>query len=139
MEDKANEDSVFTKIIKGEIPSFKLYEDDKTLAILTINPSQPGHTLVIPKVQIDHLDDLDEVDYQAVWNTVHKVSRRLKEVFKRRRIGIQVMGLEVPHAHVHVLPFDTLEEFVFIPNPDTKPNFEALEEVAKQINNSAII
>ena len=139
MTDNSNEDSVFTKIIKGEIPSFKLYEDDKTIAFLTINPSQPGHTIVVPKVQIDHLDDLVTEDYQAVWKTVHKVSKRLKEVFKRKRIGIQVVGLEVPHAHVHVLPFDTLEQYVFVPDPDTKPDFEALEQIAKQINESAII
>lgn len=139
MKDNTIEDSVFTKIIKGEIPSFKLYEDDKTMAFLTINPSQPGHTIVVPKVQIDHLDDLKDSDYQAVWSTVHKVSRRLKEVFSRKRIGIQVVGLEVPHAHVHVLPFDTLEEYVFVPDPDTEPDFNTLEEVAKQINKSAII
>ncbi len=132
-------DSVFTKIIKDELPSFKLYEDDKTIAILTINPSQPGHTLVIPKKQIDHIDDLEPEDYQAVWSTVHKVSKKLKEVFKRKRIGIQVVGIEVPHAHVHVLPFDTLEEYLFVPDPENQPDLSALEEVAKKITESAII
>lgn len=137
--DKPIEDSVFTKIIKGEIPTQKLYEDDKTIAFLNIAPSQPGHTLVVPKVQIDHLEDLSPEDYQAVWDTVQKVSKRLAEVFERKRIGIQVVGLEVPHAHVHVLPFDTLEEYVFIPDPDKTPDFDQLAQVAKQINESAII
>lgn len=132
-------DSVFTKIIKGEIPANKLYEDDKTIAILTINPSQPGHTLVIPKIQIDKLEDLSDEDYQAVWATAHKVSKRLEEVFGRTRIGIQVIGLEVPHAHIHLLPFDTLEEYIFIPDPNNTPDFKALEEIAKKITLGGII
>ena len=104
-------DSIFTKIIKGEIPAHKIYEDDKTLAFLTISPSQPGHTLVIPKRQIDQLWDLSDEDYQALMITAKKVAKHIKEVLGVKRIGVRVVGEEVPHAHVHLVPFNTVAEF----------------------------
>jgi histidine triad (HIT) family protein len=99
-------DSIFTKIIKGEIPSYKIYEDDKTLAFLTIMPRQPGHTLVIPKKQIDQLWDLSKDEFEAVMETSKKVAIRIKEVLGTERVGILVAGDEVPHAHVHLIPFN---------------------------------
>ncbi len=105
------EDSIFTKIIRGEIPCQKVYEDDKTLAFLTIEPVQPGHTLVIPKKQIDQLWDLDDDDYQAVMATSKKVAKRLKAVMGTNRVGVLVVGVDVPHVHVHLIPFDTSAEF----------------------------
>lgn len=105
------EESIFTKIIKGTLPSYKLYEDEKTLAFLDIHPLQPGHTLVIPKTQIDHLWDLPDEDYQALMATCKKVALHLRQQLGVKRVGIQVIGLDVPHAHVQLVPFDTAEQY----------------------------
>lgn len=99
-------DSIFTKIINGEVPSHKIYEDDKTLAFLDINPLTQGHTLVIPKAQVEFVWDLSDEDYMAVMQTAKKVAKRLREVGNTRFIGQKVVGTDVPHAHVHVIPFD---------------------------------
>jgi histidine triad (HIT) family protein len=106
------EDSVFTKIIKGEIPCHKVYEDEKTLAFMTINPVLPGHVLVVPKVQVDHFEKLSDDDYYAVFNTVKKVAKRVKEVFKTERAIVQIMGFEVPHVHVHVIPSSSGNDYI---------------------------
>ena len=95
--------SVFTKIIRGELPCYKIYEDDKTLAFLDIEPEAPGHTLVVPKVEVDRIYDLSDEDYQAVMATVKKLSRHFEDVLGER-IMIKVVGIDVPHAHVHILP-----------------------------------
>jgi len=105
------EDSIFTKIIKGDIPCEKVYEDDKTMAFLDIHPIVPGHTLVVPKVQVDQFDDLSEEDYAAVWATVRKVARQIKQRLGSVRACIRVEGFDVPHAHVHVYPCNTAEDF----------------------------
>jgi histidine triad (HIT) family protein len=126
-------DSTFTKIIKGEIPSNKIYEDDLTLAFLNIYPDQPGHTLVISKKQIDHLWDLPDEDYLAVMQTCKKVANRIREVLKPERVGVKVVGEEVPHAHVHLIPFNNVEEFRdSIPHLG-EPDYRALEEMAKKL------
>ncbi len=127
------QDSIFTKIIKGGIPCHKIYEDDKTLAFLDIHPIQPGHTLVIPKQQVDHLWDLAAEDYQAVMATCQKVAQRLREVLTIPRVGIQVMGLDVPHAHVHLIPFSVIEEFRAIPDMTTEPDHPTLSAMAQKI------
>lgn len=123
-------DSIFTKIIKGEIPAKKIYEDSDTIAFLTIQPIQPGHTLVVPKKQIDHLWDLSDEDYQTLMSTVKKVARRIREVLETSRIGVKVEGLEVPHAHVHLIPFNTLAEFNHPPSPVSNGE---LTEMAKRL------
>lgn len=127
------EESIFTKIIKGDIPCHKIYEDDLTLAFLDIHPVQPGHTLVIPKKQVEFVWDLDDETYQAVMSTAKKVAKRLKAVLKTPYIGEEVVGVEVPHAHVHIIPFSTLEEFRNIPDKSAEPEFEALAEMAKKL------
>lgn len=104
-------DSIFTKIIKGEIPAEKIYEDDLTFVILTIMPVQPGHTLVIPKKQVAQLWDLPEDDYRAVMATAKKIAKRMRDVLDVKMVGMKVIGEEVPHAHVHLIPFNTIEEF----------------------------
>jgi histidine triad (HIT) family protein len=104
-------DSIFTKIIKGEMPARKIYEDAKTLAFLTIDPTQPGHVLVIPKKQIDQIWDLEDEDYMAVMTTAKKVAKRMREVLGVKRIGVRVIGEDVPHAHVHLIPFNTVKDF----------------------------
>lgn len=99
------EESVFTKIIKGEIPCYKIYEDDKTLAFLDIHPETPGHTLVIPKVQVDKIYELPDEDYKALLDTVKKLSVHMEKVLGVRTLW-KVIGTDVPHAHVHLMPFD---------------------------------
>ena len=125
------EDSIFTKIIRGEIPCHKVYEDKQTLAFLSINPIAPGHTLVIPKTQVDHLWDLEDDEYQAVMATCKKVAQRMREVLAPGRVGEHVAGTEVPHAHVHLFPFNSDEDFWNRPQP-TPPN-EELAEMADRL------
>lgn len=100
------QDSIFTKIIKGEIPCYKLYEDELTIAFLDIDPTRYGHTLVVPKVQVDQYIDLSDADYAALWTTVKKVATKLRNDLRTDRVGIVVKGVDVPHAHVHLLPFN---------------------------------
>lgn len=118
------EESIFTKIVKGEVPCHKVYEDDRTLAFLTIGPIAPGHTLVIPKKQVQFLWDLDDDEYQAVMATAKKVARRIKEVLQPRYVGEHVAGEEVPHAHVHLFPFNNSEEFWKRPQTTPPPDEE---------------
>lgn len=105
------QDSVFTKIINGEIPSYKIYEDEKTYAFLDINPIQPGHTLVVPKAQVDHLEDLEDDDYRALMTTVKKLMLHIRDELQVERVCVIVEGFEVPHAHVKLIPCDTPEDF----------------------------
>lgn len=97
--------SIFTKIINGEIPCYKIYEDDKTLAFLDIHPETKGHTLVIPKVEIDKIYDLPDADYQALLQTAKKLSKHMEEKLGTRILW-KVIGTDVPHAHIHLMPFD---------------------------------
>jgi histidine triad (HIT) family protein len=126
-------DSIFTKIIKGEIPSHKIYEDEKTLAFLDIHPKTSGHTLVIPKKQVDQFQDIQDEDYEAVMRTVKKVANRIKSVLQPKRVGLEIMGLDVPHAHVHVFPFDTIDEYRYIVDMRIEPDHEKLAEMAKKL------
>ena len=118
-------DSVFTKIIKGEIPCHKVYEDDKTIAFLTVAPIQPGHTLVVPKNQVDHLWDLPGDDYRALLETAKKVAKRLRGTFNKKRVGVKVEGFEVPHAHLHLIPVDSIAEY------NTAPQEASDEELSR--------
>lgn len=128
------QDSIFTKIIKGEIPSHKVYEDDKTYAFLDIHPVQEGMVLVVPKVQVAEFMDLDDEDYMALWQTVKKVARRLQEMYpNKRRIGLQVEGLDVDHVHVKLFPIDTGDEFRAVADPNAEPDHAALAELAKKL------
>lgn len=126
------EDSIFTKIVRGDIPSHKVYEDDQTLAFLSIYPSVPGHTLVIPKTQVAHLWDLDDDTYQAVMMTTKKVALRLKEVLGTERVGEKVIGLDVPHAHVHLVPFTYAADY-YAHETTTEPDHEALAAMAARL------
>ncbi len=127
------EDSIFTKIIKGEIPCHKIYEDEATFAFLDIYPTHPGHTLVIPKKQVEFLWDLEDKDYQSLMATAKKVANRLKATLGSNYIGVQVIGLDVPHAHVHIIPFSTLEEFRNLPDRSAEPDNSALTEIANKL------
>jgi histidine triad (HIT) family protein len=127
------QDSIFTKIVKGEIPCHKVYEDEHTLAFLDIHPIQPGHTLVIPKKQIEFVWDLDEDDYNAVMSTAQKVAQRLRAIMQTPYIGEQVIGVDVPHAHVHVIPFTTVAQFRTVPDMKAEPDHAALAAIAAQL------
>lgn len=127
-------DSIFTKIIRGEIPAHKIYEDDKSIAFLDIHPVQPGMTLVVPKNPVSNFYELETEDYQALWNTVQKVSKKMRTVFPdKKRIGIQVEGLDVDHAHVKIFPINSGEEFRTKPNFDAEPDHAALAALAEKL------
>lgn len=98
------EDSIFTKIIRGEIPCHKIYEDEQTIAFLTIQPFAPAHTLVVPKRQVSQLWDLDDSEYDYLMKTVRKVALHLRQVSGKDRVGMAVKGFDVPHIHVHLVP-----------------------------------
>ncbi|MBQ6396299.1 HIT domain-containing protein [Candidatus Saccharibacteria bacterium] len=102
--------SVFSKIVKGEIPCYKIYEDEENLAFLDIHPETRGHVLVIPKVEVDKIYDLEPEDYRSLFEAVQKVARRMDEVLGRR-ILMKVVGTDVPHAHVHLMPMDETWEY----------------------------
>jgi histidine triad (HIT) family protein len=127
------QDSVFTKIINGEIPAQKIYEDEATLAFLDIHPSQPGHTLVIPKKQVEFVWDLDSADYQALMATVQKVGKHIREVLGVPYVGVKVIGTDVPHTHVHLVPFTTPDQYAASADPDAEPDFAALDAMAKKL------
>lgn len=97
--------SIFTKIINGEIPCYKIYEDDKTFAFLDIHPETKGHTLVIPKLEVDKIYELPDEDYQALMATVKKLSKHMEDKLGVRTLW-KVIGTDVPHAHVHLEPYD---------------------------------
>lgn len=128
-----SEPSIFTKIIRGEIPSYKIYEDNKTLAFLDINPTQPGHTLVVPKKEVAQLWDLPDEDYRALMESSKKVAIRIREVLRPKRVGVQVMGLDVPHVHIHLVPFNTIDEYYNRPTMPEEPDHQALAEMANKL------
>jgi histidine triad (HIT) family protein len=131
------QETIFTKIINGDIPSHKVYEDDATYAFLDIHPAAEGHTLVIPKRQVEFVWDLDDVEYQALMASVKKIATRLKDVTGKRYVGTMVVGTDVPHAHVHVVAFDTTQDIKAIVASDqrdaTEPDYEALALLAEKI------
>ncbi|HVV66470.1 MAG TPA: HIT domain-containing protein [Candidatus Saccharimonadales bacterium] len=127
------EDTIFTKIIKGEIPCHKVYEDDLVLAFMDIYPVQPGHVLIIPKKQIEFVWDLPDEDYQAVMAATKKIARRLREVVGTKYVGERIVGVDVPHAHVQLIPFNHSDEFKAPQNRDGEPDHEALAAMAKKL------
>jgi histidine triad (HIT) family protein len=105
--------SIFTKIVNGEIPCYKVAEDDNFLAFLDVNPNAEGHTLCIPKQEIDKLFNLDDEDYLGLMQFSKKVAIALEKTVPCKRIGMSVIGLEVPHAHVHLIPLNEMEDIRF--------------------------
>lgn len=127
--------SIFTKIINGEVPSHKVYEDDATLAFLDIHPATPGHVLVVPKVEVDRLEDLSTLEYVALMATVKKVMQRVVEVFgPEYRACLKTEGFDVAHAHVHVIPCRNPADFWAKQRMDTEPDHAALAEMADRLH-----
>lgn len=102
--------SIFTKIIEGEIPCYKIYEDEKTMAFLDIHPETKGHVLVVPKLEVDKIYELPKGDYEALMATVKKLSKHMEKVLGVRTLW-KVVGTDVPHAHVHLMPYDETWEY----------------------------
>lgn len=126
-------DSLFTKIVKGEIPCHKIYEDDLTLAFLDIHPIQPGHTLVIPKKQVVYVWDLDDITYKALMDTTKKVAIQIRMITRKPYVGEQIKGIDIPHAHIHLIPFSTIDEFRKEPNIDEEVDHPTLQEMAARL------
>ena len=105
--------SIFTKIVSGEIPSYKIAEDENHLAFLDINPNTKGHTLVIPKREVNKLFDLDKQGYAALMDFSYRVAKALEKTVPCKRIGMSVIGLEVPHVHVHLVPTNKMVDMQF--------------------------
>lgn len=120
--------SIFTKIANGEIPSYKIYEDDKTYAFLDIHPETKGHTLVIPKNEVDKIYDLPDEDYEALMATAKKLAKHMEKVFNSRTIW-KVVGTDVPHAHIHLMPLD--ETWKYGKTLELTP--EEFEEIRKKL------
>ena len=127
--------SIFTKIVRKEIPSYKVHENDKFYAFLDINPLKKGHTLVIPKNEIDCIFDLESDEYQNLWIFAKIVANGMQKVIDCKRISIVVMGLEVPHAHIHLIPLDNMNDINFN-QPKLNLSVEEMQQIADKIRNS---
>jgi histidine triad (HIT) family protein len=125
--------SIFTRIINGEIPCYRVAEDDRFIAFLDVRPLKPGHTLVVPKKEVDYIFDLDEETLAAMMLFAQKVASAMKEVIECKRIGVAVIGLEVPHAHIHLVPI-TRESDLLFTNPRVSPSAEENERLARAIS-----
>ena len=125
-------DSIFTKIIKGEIPCYKIAEDDRFIAFLDVFPIKKGHTLVVPKAQIDYLFDLDDSLLSDLMIFSKKVAQKMQRAISCERIGVAVIGLEVPHAHIHLVPLDTVGDIDFS-QPKLQLSAKEMTEIADSI------
>lgn len=105
--------TVFTKIVNGEIPAYKVAEDASHLAFLDVSPVAQGHTLVIPKKETDLIFDLDKEDFKNLWSFAQEVAKKLAKAVPCKRVGITVIGLEVPHAHIHLIPMQEMSDISF--------------------------
>ncbi len=124
--------TLFTRIINGEIPCFKIAEDDNFFAFLDIMPLAPGHVLVVPKKQIDYIFDVDDELLSGILPFAKKIAIAMEKVIPCERIGISVIGLEVPHAHVHLIPLRTMDDINFS-RPKLKMSDKELAEIADKI------
>ena len=124
--------SIFTKIIHGEIPSYKVAEDERFLAFLDIFPLAKGHLLVIPKKETNYIFDLESEEYLGLWQFTQLVAKAMDKVFDCDRIGVAVIGLEVPHAHIHLVPLKNMTNINF-EKPKLKFSPEEFEEIAQKI------
>lgn len=127
--------SIFTKIVQGEIPSYKIEEDEEYLAFLDAMPLVKGHTLVIPKEETDFIFDIESEAYQNLWSFAQKVAKKLQRTYPEKRIAVAVIGLEVPHAHIHLIPITKMEDMNF-KNIRLRLSAEEYVEIQNSIINS---
>lgn len=125
--------TIFSRIIAGEIPSYKVAEDDKFYAFLDINPLAKGHTLVIPKREVDYIFDLDDDELAAMHVFAKSVALAIQKAFPCKKVGEAVIGLEVPHAHIHLIPIQKESDMIFS-NPKLKLTNEEFVEIAQAIS-----
>ena len=127
------EESIFMKIINGEVPCHKVYEDEHTFAFLDIHPVTEGHTLVVPKKQVLFVWDMSDEAYAALMRTCKLVAVRLREILPVSYVGSQIVGVDVPHAHVHLIPFSSVAEFRNRPDMHASPDHTALAALAARL------
>lgn len=130
--------TIFTKIIRGEIPCYKVAESDKYFAFLDINPLMAGHTLVVPKKETDYIFDLTDDDFSGLMLFAKKVALGIEKAIPCARIGVAVVGLEVPHAHIHLVPINTISDLNF-KNPKLKMTPGEFEKIALRISEKVIL
>ena len=130
--------TIFTRIIKGEIPCYKIAEDEDYFAFLDINPLKAGHTLIVHKEETDYIFDLHDDKLAGLFVFSKKVATAIKSVIPCNRIGVAILGLEIPHAHIHLVPMDTMEDINFR-NPKLKFTDEEFKEIAFKIGSKVIL
>ena len=130
--------TIFSRIINGEIPCYKIAEDENYFAFLDINPLKAGHTLVVPRKETDYIFDLDDNQLAGLILFSKKVAIAIKSVIPCNRIGVAILGLEIPHAHIHLVPMDTMEDINFR-NPKLKFSPEEFREIADKIAQKIIL
>jgi histidine triad (HIT) family protein len=130
--------TIFTKIINGEIPCYKIAEDENYFAFLDINPLREGHTLVVPKLETDYIFDLSDEQLKGLIIFSKKIAVAIRESVPCNRIGVAILGLEIPHAHIHLVPMDTMEDINF-KNPKLKFSQEEFKEIASKISRKVIL
>lgn len=126
--------SIFTKIIAGEIPCYKVAENEHFFAFLDINPNAKGHTLVVPKKEVNKIFDLDEKTYQNLMTFSRKIAIALEKTIECKRVGMSVIGLEVPHVHVHLIPLQNMEDIQF--SKKVTVSSEEMQKIAKDISDN---
>jgi len=124
--------SIFSKIVRGEISSYKIAEDDNYLAFLDIFPLAVGHVLVIPKNETDSIFDLNDQEYKGLWQFAKNTAKAIEKTIPCKRVGIAVIGLEVPHAHIHLIPLQSVEDINFS-KPKLKLDSDIMKGIAKKI------
>ncbi|MEX5631983.1 HIT family protein [Parafrankia sp. FMc2] len=124
--------SVFTRIINGELPGRIVYEDETSVAFLTVAPIRPGHTLVVPRLEVDHWIDLPDEVLSAVWSAAATVGRAIDAVFRPRRVAAMLAGLEVPHTHIHLVPIEAESQLSFA-LADSSPDPAMMDDVAERL------
>lgn len=130
--------SIFTRIINGEIPCYRIAEDDRYFAFLDINPLKKGHTLVVPKQETDYIFDLADDQVAGLMLFSKKVAAAIKTAYPCNRIGVAVLGLEVPHAHIHLVPMDEMNDINF-KNPKLRLSPEEFREIAQNISKLVVL
>lgn len=124
--------SIFTRIVNGEIPSYKVAENEKFYAFLDINPVQEGHTLVIPKNETDYIFDIEDKEYQELFLFAKRVSKAISKAIPCKRVAVAVLGMEVPHAHIHLIPINSEGDMDLKSKKTLTP--ERFEEIAEKIS-----
>ena len=124
--------SIFSKIVRGEIPSYKIAENDHYFAFLDIFPIAVGHVLVIPKNETDSIFDISDTEYNGLWQFAKKIAKAIEKTIPCKRVGVAVIGLEVPHAHIHLIPLQCVEDINFS-KPKLKLDSDMMKSIAEKI------